>query len=136
MQRQFFEQKAPSSFRQSEIFIRMNYLHQAAHLAVSLGYEADALGTDAAAHPDVQAACQAKQLAACSTMGRFYTSTMRRIAARLVVRQDPAVKRTYCKRCSSVLLAGASAKVRVHGRRLHVTCTTCGLVQRRFLAPL
>ncbi|XP_072704206.1 ribonuclease P protein subunit p21 isoform X4 [Ciconia boyciana] len=42
-------------------------------------------------------------------LARFYCSTQRGAARRLVLRMDPSVKRAVCRRCCSLLLPGAGA---------------------------
>ncbi|XP_048450331.1 ribonuclease P protein subunit p21, partial [Rhincodon typus] len=64
---------------------------------------------------------------------RFYCHTQRTISKRLVLRQDPSVKRTVCKRCSALLVPGITATVRQRGRRHKSTvvrCLACGLTKR------
>ncbi|XP_054753744.1 ribonuclease P protein subunit p21-like [Lytechinus pictus] len=87
---------------------RMNYLYQAAH-------------------------CTLAQNPGNTQLARFYIETMKNVAAKLVLRLDPHIKRTICKKCSSLLIPGVTATVRVKGRRqkhVVVTCLDCKQVKR------
>ncbi|NXV81846.1 RPP21 protein, partial [Atlantisia rogersi] len=48
-------------------------------------------------------------------LARFYCSTQRGAARRLVLRMAPSVKRSVCRRCCSLLLPGASGSLRLRG---------------------
>ncbi|XP_013889884.1 ribonuclease P protein subunit p21 [Austrofundulus limnaeus] len=94
-----------------EAFQRLNYLYQSLCLQ--------------AAH------CVLAQNPNNVELARFYCFTQKTIARRLVLRQDPSVKRTMCKKCSSLLIPGVTATCRQHrkGRRTGFTvlrCLSCG----------
>ncbi|MBN3271993.1 RPP21 protein, partial [Polyodon spathula] len=68
-------------------------------------------------------------------LARFYCHTQRTISRRLVLRQDPSVKRTVCKKCWSLLVPGVTATVRQRkcNRRQRLTvvrCLSCGQTKR------
>ncbi|XP_062251073.1 ribonuclease P protein subunit p21 isoform X2 [Platichthys flesus] len=89
-----------------EAYQRLNYLHQAAHCVLSQNPE------------NVE-------------LARFYSFTQRTIARRLVLRQDPSVKRTICKKCFSLLIPGVTATTRQQRKKRKtrftvVTCLSCG----------
>ncbi|KAL4631052.1 ribonuclease P protein subunit p21 [Arapaima gigas] len=69
-------------------------------------------------------------------LARFYCFTQKTISKRLVLRQDPSVKRTVCKRCWTLLVPGVTSTVRQRRNGRHrmtiVRCLSCGLT-RRFL---
>ncbi|XP_006816338.1 ribonuclease P protein subunit p21-like [Saccoglossus kowalevskii] len=91
-----------------EAFHRMNFLYQAAHSTL------------------VQNPNNIE-------LSRFYIATMKTIAKRLVLRIDPSVKRTICKRCHTLLLPGITSTVRMRAKRerhLVVTCIFCKQVKR------
>ncbi|NXT29421.1 RPP21 protein, partial [Syrrhaptes paradoxus] len=48
-------------------------------------------------------------------LARFYCSTQRGAARRLVLRMAPSVKRRMCRRCCSLLLPGSGGCVRLRG---------------------
>ncbi|CAB4432901.1 unnamed protein product [Rhizophagus irregularis] len=63
-----------------------------------------------------------------ASLGRFYINTMKTIGTKQVLRIDPSIKRTICKRCETILLPGVTSKVRIKSRpepHLQVMCTEC-----------
>ncbi|XP_017548818.1 ribonuclease P protein subunit p21 [Pygocentrus nattereri] len=98
------------NIKDKEAFQRLNFLYQAAHCVLAHNPE------------NVE-------------LARFYCFTQKTIAKRLVLRQDPSVKRTICKRCCSLLIPGVTSTVRQKRgpRRQRVTvirCLSCGLTRR------
>jgi ribonuclease P protein subunit RPR2 len=61
---------------------------------------------------------------------RRYVELARKIGMRYNVRVPARFKRSFCKKCLAFLLPSVSARVRVGGGRIVVTCNTCGAVQR------
>ncbi|XP_061875673.1 ribonuclease P protein subunit p21 isoform X2 [Colius striatus] len=49
------------------------------------------------------------------SLARFYCSTQRGAARRLVLRLAPSVKGAVCRRCCSLLLPGAGGRQRLRG---------------------
>ncbi|XP_076847741.1 ribonuclease P protein subunit p21 [Brachyhypopomus gauderio] len=97
------------NIKDKEAFQRLNFLYQAAHCVVSQD-------------PDN------------TELSRFYCFTQKTIAKRLVLRQDPSVKRTICKKCYSLLIPGVTSTVRQRrgSRRQRMTvvrCLNCGLTK-------
>lgn len=87
------------------------------------------------ARPCSQAAhCVLSQNPENQALARFYCHTEKTIAKRLVLRQDPSVKRTLCRSCSSLLIPGLTCTQRQRrrkGQRWTVqTCLTCQRSQR------
>ncbi|XP_062508665.1 ribonuclease P protein subunit p21-like [Corticium candelabrum] len=107
------KKKGKSLVQHRELFQRMNYLYQAAHFALHhFSQNAD--------------------------LARFYCSTMKSVAKKSVLRMDFRIKRTLCKRCSSLLVSGKTATVRVKGRRqchVVVTCRHCKTIKRFVCRP-
>nr|XP_033797222.1 ribonuclease P protein subunit p21 [Geotrypetes seraphini]XP_033797223.1 ribonuclease P protein subunit p21 [Geotrypetes seraphini]XP_033797224.1 ribonuclease P protein subunit p21 [Geotrypetes seraphini]XP_033797225.1 ribonuclease P protein subunit p21 [Geotrypetes seraphini]XP_033797226.1 ribonuclease P protein subunit p21 [Geotrypetes seraphini]XP_033797227.1 ribonuclease P protein subunit p21 [Geotrypetes seraphini] len=95
--------------KDKDAFQRLNFLYQAAHCVLAQNPENVGLA-------------------------RFYCHTQKTISKRLVLRQDPSVKRTICKRCCSLLLPGITATIRQRRhygqRRTVVRCLSCGLTKR------
>ncbi|XP_061895289.1 ribonuclease P protein subunit p21 [Entelurus aequoreus] len=92
-------------FKDKEAYLRLNYLYQAAHCVLSQNPE------------NVE-------------LARFYCFTQRTVARRLVLRQDPSVKRTLCRKCCSLLIPGVTATVRQRrkkgkSRRTVLQCLSC-----------
>ncbi|XP_044278421.1 ribonuclease P protein subunit p21 [Varanus komodoensis] len=98
--------------KDKEAFQRLSYLYQAAHCIL-------------AQNPNNQ------------ELARFYCHTQTSISRRLVLRQDPSVKRTICKSCFSLLVPGVSSTVRQRKSRNQrwtaVRCLNCSL-SKRFLS--
>uniref|UniRef100_A0A9J8AYC8 Ribonuclease P 21 subunit n=1 Tax=Cyprinus carpio carpio TaxID=630221 RepID=A0A9J8AYC8_CYPCA len=68
-------------------------------------------------------------------LARFYCFTQKTISKRLVLRQDPSVKRTVCKKCCALLIPGVTSTVRQkrgprRQRKTIVRCLSCGLTKR------
>eukprot|EP00079_Xenopus_tropicalis_P032877 XP_017946648.1 PREDICTED: ribonuclease P protein subunit p21 isoform X1 [Xenopus tropicalis] len=104
-----------TQIKDKEAFQRLNFLYQAAHCVLAQNPE------------NVE-------------LARFYCHTERMISKRLVLRQDPSVKRTICKKCSSLLISGVTSTVRqkkkLRGQRKTVVkCLTCGLTNRFLSNP-
>ncbi|CAI9720891.1 P subunit p21-like [Octopus vulgaris] len=96
-----------------ESFQRINFLYQAAYLTLTVNPQNTGLV-------------------------RFYINTLKTIAQRQVLRLDPHLKRTICKRCFSLLVPGLTATIRSRRRREKhtvVTCLECGLVKRFLWRP-
>ncbi|KAG5850339.1 ribonuclease P protein subunit p21 [Anguilla rostrata] len=98
------------NIKDKEAFQRLNFLYQAAHCVLAQNPE------------NVE-------------LARFYCFTQKTISKRLVLRQDPSVKRTLCKKCYSVLVPGITATVRQRRSRNRecttlVRCVSCGQTKR------
>ncbi|XP_042337832.1 ribonuclease P protein subunit p21 [Plectropomus leopardus] len=92
--------------KDKDAYQRLNYLYQAAHCVLAQNPE------------NVE-------------LARFYCFTQRTIARRLVLRQDPSVKRTICKKCCSLLIPGVTATTRQRRKKgktrfTVVRCLSCG----------
>ncbi|MEQ2268013.1 Ribonuclease P protein subunit p21 [Xenotaenia resolanae] len=92
--------------KDKEAYQRLNYLYQAAHCVLSQS-------------PDNV------------ELARFYCFTQKTIARRLVLRQDPSVKRTLCKKCCSLLIPGVTATTR---QRSKSDCHLNGMFVFSFLS--
>ncbi|XP_053310970.1 ribonuclease P protein subunit p21 [Spea bombifrons] len=103
-----------TQIKDKEAFERLNFLYQAAHCVLAQNPE------------NVE-------------LARFYCQTQRVISKRLVLRQDPSVKRTICKRCSSLLIPGVTSTVRQKKcrgqRKTVIRCLSCGLTKRFLSNP-
>lgn len=95
-----------AGLKDRDAYLRLNFLYQAAHCVL-------------AQNPDN------------TELARFYCFTQKTIARRLVLRQDPAVKRTLCKKCYVLLIPGVTATTRQKKKRCKdrftvTTCLSCG----------
>ncbi|KAJ3238167.1 Ribonuclease P protein subunit p21 [Chytriomyces hyalinus] len=96
----------------ADALVRMNYLYQASSL-FSQG--------------------------ASPSLSRFYAQSMKTVAARMVLRMDPQIKRTICKGCSSLLIPGMTAHVETLDSSAgipQVVTTTCNLCSRTKNLPV
>lgn len=94
-------------------FSRINYLYQASHLLAR---------TPAA------------------SLSNYYLSQAKSVARKAVLRIDPSIKRTICKKCDELLFPGATAVVRLENQSkggkkpwadvLVVECLKCGMPKR------
>ncbi|XP_028681563.1 ribonuclease P protein subunit p21 [Erpetoichthys calabaricus] len=95
-----------TNVKDKDAYLRLNFLYQAAHCVLATNPE------------NVE-------------LARFYCHTEKNISKRLVLRQDPSVKRTICKKCCSLLVPGVTAtvrqrKCRQRQRKTVVRCLSCG----------
>lgn len=100
------DKKVPTE--KQEACHKLNFLHQASHAVLAINPE------------NVE-------------MSRFYASTMKEIALKLVYKLDPSIKRTTCKHCHALLVPGVTATVRVRRKRekhIVVTCVGCKTMRR------
>lgn len=69
-------------------------------------------------------------------LSRFYLSSQRGAARRLVLRLDPSIKRCVCQRCCAPLMPGGRQRLRGGGRPPRVV-QHCGFCSRgrRFVCP-
>ncbi|XP_067254710.1 ribonuclease P protein subunit p21 [Chanodichthys erythropterus] len=98
------------NIKDKEAYQRLNFLYQAAH-------------------------CVLAQNPENTELARFYCFTQKTISKRLVLRQDPSVKRTICKKCCTLLVPGVTSTVRQkrgprRQRKTVVRCLSCGLTKR------
>lgn len=92
---------------------KLNFLHQASHAVLAINPE------------NIE-------------MSRFYASTMKAVAEKVVFKLDPSIKRTTCKHCHALLIPGVTARVRVRRKRerhIVVTCLDCRTVRRYLCRP-
>ncbi|CAG8716517.1 8589_t:CDS:2 [Dentiscutata erythropus] len=97
----------PGQVIHRELYQRMNFLYQAATLMTK------STNTKKSLIP----------------LSRFYISTMKSIGTKQVLRIDPSIKRTLCKKCESVLIPGVTSRIRIKPKpepQLQVLCTQCG----------
>ncbi|KAL2089590.1 hypothetical protein ACEWY4_014278 [Coilia grayii] len=101
--------------KDKEAFQRLNFLYQAAHCVLAQSPE------------NVE-------------LARFYCHTQKTIARRLVLRQDPSVKRSVCQRCCGLLVPGVTGTVRQRKRRgkrsaTVLRCVSCGHTRKLLNNP-
>ncbi|XP_018563051.1 ribonuclease P protein subunit rpr2 [Anoplophora glabripennis] len=84
-----------------EGFQRINYLYQASNLL-------------------------ATENASCSIASSLYSNLLVNISKKTVQRIGIDIKRTICKGCRSLLLAGITCKVRIKKKKVIWMCLECG----------
>lgn len=99
-----------STSRGFDAYHRINYLYQAAHLIAS-------------------------QKPQNIDMASSYIHVLKSVRNRRVLKIDPHMKRTFCKKCSSLLIPGLTSSVRVKskGKKKKYTvikCLKCNTVKR------
>ncbi|KAF8252347.1 Rpr2-domain-containing protein, partial [Wilcoxina mikolae CBS 423.85] len=107
----------------SHLFARLSHLYQA---------------STALATPDTSNEAQLNS--STVNLSRFYLSCLRSVAKKSVIRLDPSIKRTICKRCDALLIPGVSCEHRIENKSkngkkrwadvLIVECKTCRTVKR------
>ncbi|KAI8391638.1 RNAse P Rpr2/Rpp21/SNM1 subunit domain-containing protein [Radiomyces spectabilis] len=99
-----------------QTYQRMNFLYQASALMAA---------TTAQTQQEPRSKWNDNRTRSLNGLGRYYNSTMRKMARRLVIRLDPHVKRSICKRCDTMLLPGKTSAVRIQHQPETTTVTTC-----------
>ncbi|RUO95424.1 RNAse P Rpr2/Rpp21/SNM1 subunit domain-containing protein [Jimgerdemannia flammicorona] len=61
-------------------------------------------------------------------LGRFYVNSMKTVGKRLVLRLDPNLKRTICKRCDTLLIPSVTSRIRIKRTSLLLTTDWCTLL--------
>ncbi|XP_031567119.1 ribonuclease P protein subunit p21-like [Actinia tenebrosa] len=100
--------KKPTLAANKDAFTRINFLYQAASITLATNPRNTGLV-------------------------RFYMNSLTSVAQKNVLRLDPSIKRTVCKKCHSLLVPGVTCKVRTKAKRechVVVTCLCCKKVKR------
>jgi len=78
--------------------------------------------------------CNSENSSELSDIAQFYSSTLIQVAEKAQVKLHPSLKRTICKKCRSVLVAGISSKVSYEGKQKNksfvIKCNRCGTIKR------
>lgn len=125
------------------IYSRASYLYQAAN------YLSNCVGSSENASTPAGIPCKAghsvhpqqnKQQESMEKLSRMVITDMRAVSLKAQIRQSPALKRTVCKFCDTLLVEGRSCSSTVEnsskgGRKpwadvLVIECKTCGNVKR------
>ncbi|PCH36088.1 Rpr2-domain-containing protein [Wolfiporia cocos MD-104 SS10] len=123
-----------NSVTNRDILQRLNFLYQASAYLNTINPDrtADArVGPDSSSLSKRQRKRQTRRKErhpnTAADLSRNYVKTMKIVAQKATVKMDPNVKRTICKKCSTVLIPGVSARIRVESSRVHgnVVQTTC-----------
>jgi ribonuclease P protein subunit RPR2 len=137
--------KAQTSVSNRHIYTRASYLYQAANYLARFPERQDDNGQSAAAAPgDEQHSTSRKRDAqgqrAAQNISRRMVSDLKAVSLKGQVRQSPAMKRSMCKFCATVLIEGRNCHSVIEneskgGRKpwadvLVIRCSTCGNFKR------
>lgn len=86
--------KSGGGVLQKDVVQRLNYLYQAAHVALNMN------------PPNL-------------TLAQYYAATMNQLSLRGTLKLSPHIKRTICKRCSMLLLPRITQKLQFKKRFNH-----------------
>ncbi|KAG2180207.1 hypothetical protein INT43_003996 [Umbelopsis isabellina] len=123
----------------TQVYQRMNFLHQAAILLANIPKEAttaELAAKDHSTHPKSavnSSRIDTTQEPALSPLSRHYCNTMKQISRKLVLRLDPNVKRSICKTCENILIPSVTSSTRVKSRpqkNITITCRSCNTKKR------
>lgn len=101
---------------QKHLRSRLSYLHQAATLLTTARLSAQpdtAASHDKSENPDSQIAGSRKTCTVPSRESNRLLSHLRGVSRKSQLRLSPAIKRTICKRCDSLLIAGMTSSATV-----------------------
>ncbi|KAF8149498.1 RNAse P Rpr2/Rpp21/SNM1 subunit domain-containing protein [Crassisporium funariophilum] len=126
-----------------DIMQRLNFLYQASVLLQSLAppsppsHKEDIQEpvSEASSSKDTLKKRQVRRKKTTGDLARSYIKCMRVVGEKTTVKMDPAVKRSLCSGCSTTLVPGSTASVRVkrspcHGHIIVYTCLHCKTSKR------
>lgn len=133
--------KAQPGVTNRHIYTRASYLYQAANYFANLSKKQDANDqTTASQDKHSTSTHDAQGERAAQNLSRQMVSDVRAMSLKGQVRQSPAMKRSICKFCDTVLIEGQNCQSSVEnpskgGRKpwsdvLVIWCLTCGNVKR------
>ncbi|KAI6157509.1 Rpr2-domain-containing protein [Pisolithus tinctorius] len=128
----------PNHISNKDIIQRLNFLYQASTLLGTISHPSPP-HTSVTCSPDARHEPKRNRVVTTSELSRSYIDTMKIVGQKTNTKIDPSVKRSLCKSCSSVLVPGISATVRVknsasHGHLVSYVCHVCQS-ERRIPAP-
>ncbi|KTW30647.1 hypothetical protein T552_00363 [Pneumocystis carinii B80] len=118
--------KEPKIVPQQELYARISFLYQAANIYTSYSI----LNQNTYANEDIQS-----KLA----LSRFYINTAKKIARKAVLKINPSIKRTLCRRCDTILLPAITSSIRIENQSKNnkkeadtmvITCNFCNTQKR------
>ncbi|ESK92048.1 ribonuclease p 21kda subunit [Moniliophthora roreri MCA 2997] len=131
-----------SNVANRDIMHRLNFLYQASVYLNSIddsGSSSQKQPTPDVTQKSNRQKKRKSRRAGPKNLAKSYIDTMKLVSTKTIVRMDPSIKRTLCKGCSTVLMPGSTATVRIkasssHGHVMTYTCTECR-TSRRIPAP-
>lgn len=135
------EKRGDGGVQQRHVHSRLSYLHQAATYLSTASHEARTNTTtvkdEAENASDSSSPLQQEHGAAES---RQFLTQISEISQKSQIRVTPDMKRSFCKRCRSLLIAGSTSRESVHNASLdeakpwadvfEISCNTCRTVKR------
>ncbi|KAI9486257.1 MAG: hypothetical protein EXX96DRAFT_534535 [Benjaminiella poitrasii] len=123
------EKKTGVNPKNVQAFERLNFLHQAAILMSTVQYESTRSTTDMEVMD--RSSWQGDPKGALHATSRYLNSNLKQITSKLVMRLDPSVKRTICKRCDTPLLPVITATHRITSKPVPTMIQTCKICKAR-----
>lgn len=65
-----------------------------------------------------------------SERSKRYVALARKIGLRYNIRLDKNIKKTFCKKCNSILIQGKTAYTRINKKTVNIICKECGNIIR------
>ncbi|KAI9253165.1 RNAse P Rpr2/Rpp21/SNM1 subunit domain-containing protein [Sporodiniella umbellata] len=114
--------------KSAQAYERINFLHQASALMSSI---------DCEAHIEKKDHIKNWQGDPTGLLGtsRYLNSNMKSISAKMVIRLDPHLKRTICKRCDTTLLPSRTSTNRIKSSPVTTLVTTCKICKTKKRFP-
>ncbi|KAI8080172.1 uncharacterized protein B0P05DRAFT_540260 [Gilbertella persicaria] len=113
--------------KNTQIFERLSFLHQAATLMTTIQYDTQLKSTSKKPIKD----WQGDPPGTLYGTSRYLNHNMKQITSRLVLRLDPSIKRTVCKRCDTSLLPYLTSKSRIHSKPVPSVIQTCKICKAK-----
>uniref|UniRef100_A0A8C1SKZ5 Ribonuclease P 21 subunit n=1 Tax=Cyprinus carpio TaxID=7962 RepID=A0A8C1SKZ5_CYPCA len=123
------------NIKDKEAYQRLNFLYQVGEFMCQIISISPNLLVMFSDDGSQAAHCVLAQNPENTELARFYCLTQKTISKRLVLRQDPSVKRTICKKCCTLLIPGVTSTVRqkrgpMRRRKTIVRCLSCGVTKQ------
>ncbi|KAI8639574.1 hypothetical protein BD408DRAFT_421174 [Parasitella parasitica] len=110
------DQKGAPIVKNVQAFERLSFLHQAATLMSTLKYEASAAATSTHNATKTVKNWQGDPPGTLHATSRYLNNHMKQITGKLVMRLDPSVKRSICKRCDTPIIPAITSINRVKSK--------------------
>ncbi|KAI7897774.1 RNAse P Rpr2/Rpp21/SNM1 subunit domain-containing protein [Cokeromyces recurvatus] len=121
------EKKAGVNPKNIQAFERLNFLHQAAVLMSTIQYESNQNDNKM----NIDQSWQGDPKGTLHATSRYLNNNLKQITAKLVMRLDPSVKRTICKRCDTPLLPVITSTHRIRSKPVPTMIQTCKICKAK-----
>ncbi|KAI8880567.1 Rpr2-domain-containing protein [Backusella circina FSU 941] len=118
-----------------QAFERINFLHQAATLMSTIQYNGGANEKQSAYRKTKVKKWKGDPTGTLLGPTRHFNDTIKSMSRRLVLRLDPSVKRTICKRCDTALMPAITSTTRIRSKPVTTMVTSCNVcdAKKRFV---